>query len=156
MASKELDKSPFSIPEKLIHCITGLVFCLVFPLAAAGEGQESFLSDFVHGQYVLVGKSPGSNDTYHGKVNIVSTENGLVVHRVISGSTIVGSGAIESAGADNTRVLRIRFSENGTDFEETCMVQSDLDNYARITCYLYEPGAPGGNPGLEALFVDHH
>jgi len=135
--------------------LPGILF-LISSVAIAQQGQEGFLADFIAGNYLLVGKLPDSNNTYHGKLQIVSTDSGIEVHRIISGKTISGSGAIEKATADGVGVFRMRFREDGTEFEETCMIQSDLDNYARITCYLYQPGVRTGNPGLEALFIDHN
>ena len=132
-----------------------VVLLLSSSMAIAEQPQDDFLSGFIAGQYILVGKSPGSDNTYHGKVQIVSTDNGVEVHRFIGDKTITGSGAIEKATADSVSVLRIRFTENGTGFEETCMINSDLDNYARITCYLYRSDVRTGNPGLEVLFIDH-
>ena len=124
-------------------------------MALAEQTQEQFLLNFVAGKYHLVGKSPGSDTTYYGKVQLVSTESGIEVHRFIAGKTIAGSGTIEKATADNVSVLRIRFTENSTEYEETCMIDGDLDNYARITCYLYESGVRTSNPGLEVFFIDH-
>ncbi len=49
----------------------------------------------------------------------------------------------------------MRFVEHNLQYEETCMIDSDLDNYARITCYLHQPGSETDNPELEALFIVH-
>ena len=112
--------------------------------------------DFVEGKYHLVGKSLDSEETYYGNVELVASHgNRIKVRRTISGITIMGIGAIEKETADNVNVLRIRFEENDVKHEETCMIDGDLDNYARITCYLYQPGVSTSNPGLEALFIDH-
>ena len=140
--------------KRYLPKLLGILF-LGSSVAIAEQPQDDFLSGFITGQYILVGKSPGSDNTYHGKVQIVSTDNGVEVHRIISDKTITGSGAIEKTTADSVSVLRIRFKENEIEFEETCMIHSDLDNYARITCYLYRSGARTGNPGLEVFFIDH-
>jgi hypothetical protein len=47
--------------------------------------------------------------------------------------------------------LRLRWEENGLK-EMTCQVHSDLDNYARMTCYWHSAGEASMEPGLEALF----
>lgn len=67
-----------------------------------------------------------------------------------------GRAAIEAAVGGDARVLRIRFEQDGKSYEQTCMVGSDLDNYARISCYLYVPGRKTMNPGMEVLFIDHN
>jgi len=131
----------------------GILF-LNSPLTAQEQTQEQFLASFIAGKYHLVGKSLDSDNTYYGKVKLVSTGSGVVVHRIIAEKTTIGSGAIEKATADNVNLLRIRFVENNTEFEETCIIGSDLDNYARITCYLYQSGVKTSNPGLEVLFID--
>ena len=128
--------------------------CLKSQVCVANQNQNEFLAGFVAGRYHLIGKSPDSDNTYYGKVGLISTERGIEVHRFVAGKTIVGSGAIEKATADDVNVLRIRFKENNTEYEETCMIDGDLDNFARISCYLYRSGVKTGNPGLEALFID--
>ncbi len=110
---------------------------------------------FIEGKYHLVGKELDSNSTYYGRVVITAEDGGIRVHRFIPGRTVTGTAAIESASADEVPVLRIRFTEKGIDYEETCLVSGDLDNYARITCNLYRPGVSTDSPGMEALFIRH-
>jgi len=81
---------------------------------------------------------------------------GLKVRRSINGQVIYGTAAIETALNGDARVIRIRFRENQIFYEQTCLSQSDLDNYARISCYLYRLDKSTTEPGLEALFHDHH
>jgi len=109
----------------------------------------------VQGKYLLVGKAVDSDDTYHGKIEISSNDNELVVSRSINNKTIYGKAEIEPALGGDTKVLRIRFTQDKVNYEQTCMVSSDLDNYARISCYLYEPNVRTKQPGLEVLFNDH-
>jgi hypothetical protein len=78
------------------------------------------------------------------------------VTRVISGERITGVGKIEHAlGPDEANVLRVRFTRNGQEYEATYILQSDLDNYARLSGYVYQPGKHTSDPGLEALFIEH-
>lgn len=109
----------------------------------------------VQGKYLLVGKALDSDDTYHGKVQIQDKDGVLTVIRNINGKIINGTAAIESALNGEANVLRIRFTKNEIKYEKTCMVGSDLDNYARISCYLYQPRVRTMQPGLEVLFNDH-
>ena len=117
--------------------------------------EDDFISNFIVGKYILLGKAVDSDATYIGKVEIYFQGDNLKVTRVINGQAVAATAAIESALHGDAQVLRIRFSENDTKYEETCLWQSDLDNYARISCYLYQPGVRTSNPGLEALFYDH-
>lgn len=135
-----------------IRLITTLVLLL---MVGSVQADDEFLEMFIQGQYLLVGKALESDETYHGKVTIESDGDGLKVNRIIDGVDIRGEAAIEEAVGGEARVLRIRFQQDGNDYEETCLVDSDLDNYARISCYLYKPGVQSRQPGLEVLFYDH-
>lgn len=131
-------------------------FFLSSPLLLQGkENNEDFLSSFISGSYQLIGKAPDSDETYFGKIKLKVLENGNIeVTRTISGQIVSGEARIESTLSGESKVLRIHFSANKKDFEETCLIQSDLDNYARISCYLYQPGVKTDKPGLEAFFIE--
>ena len=129
------------------------IVCFLLSFSAAAE--MSFLEEMQIGRYILIGKAVDSDVTYHGKVEIFAKDGKLAVTREIDGTSITGSAAMEPALHGDAKVLRIRFSENGRQYEETCLFVPDLDNYSRISCYLYEPGVSTRTPGLEALFFDH-
>lgn len=116
--------------------------------------QEKFSAEFIAGDYLLVGKGVDTEETYSGNVSIYF-DNGLKVKRIINGNTVVGVATFEPVLNGSSKALRIRFSEQKVDYEETCLWASDLDNYARISCYLYSPNKQTDNPGLEVLFIDH-
>ena len=109
----------------------------------------------VQGKYILVGKGLDTDKTYLGKMEIRSIKDHLIVEREINKKSVKGSAAIESAAGGDAQVLRIRFTEDGNSYEQTCLINSDLDNYARISCYLYKLGIKTMQPGLEVLFHDH-
>lgn len=129
------------------------IFSLSF-FAIAEESKEAQIERYAQGNYFLVGKHLDSKETYYGEVSITKNESGLSVVRNISGKVVTGSAAVEHATPDKVPVLRIRFSDSGKNYEETCMVGSDLDNYARITCHLYLPGKKTMEPGMEAYFIN--
>ena len=104
---------------------------------------------------MLVGKSLNSDQTYHGKVEIINNNGALNILRHINDKTINGTGTIESALNGDASVLNIRFSENDIQYEQTCLIDIDLDNYARISCHLYQPNVSTNQPGLEVLFIDY-
>ncbi len=118
-------------------------------------GDTELMEMFVQGKYILVGKGLDTDKTYFGEVKIKSVNNKLIVEREINKKSVKGSAAIEYAVGGDAQVLRIRFTEDGDSYEQTCLVNSDLDNYARISCYLYKPGIKTMQPGLEVLFHDH-
>jgi hypothetical protein len=135
----------------------------VVMLALAGKpamgdniANHEFMYGYLAGHYIVFGKELNSDKTYHGKV-VFSYENGLlIVTREIEGKILKGEGRIEHAlGPDEADVLRVRFVRAGQEYEITYLWRSDLDNYARLSGYLYQPGKQTDSPGMEALFVDH-
>ena len=131
------------------------MMALMFPLLLeAGEAQLAYLDQFLPGHYIVIGKTPGSKKTYLGEASIRRQQGELVVVRHIDGKHFRGTARVEVATPDDVAVLRVRFSQEGVPYEETCLVGSDLDNYARMTCHLYLSGAGTDQPGLEAFFID--
>ena len=137
-----------------IKTITFILF--LAPVTAFPVGSpDTFLVQFIQGNYHLIGKAMDSDQTFYGKVNIKTSDNVISIKRNINGTETHATGTIEQITTDNINALRIRFIQNNTKYEETCLIDSDLDNYARLTCHLYRPGIQTHNPGLEALFIDH-
>jgi hypothetical protein len=141
-------------------------FCLVLALLAffissAGahgpenSSEEESLYAFLEGTYHLIGRLPDSKATYAGKVVLKKTDDALQVTRVINNKEIKGLGKIETATADKIKVLRNRFIDENKNYEATYLINSDLDNYARLSGYLYMALDGTKAPGLEALFIDH-
>lgn len=128
---------------------------LLLHSVSIAKATDELLYMMVQGKYLLVGKALDSEETYHGKVQIKDIGGILRVERKINGKVIEGTAAIGPALNGEAKVLRIRFSDGKNNFEQTCLVRSDLDNYARISCYLYQPEIHTNNPGLEVLFNDH-
>jgi hypothetical protein len=123
-------------------------------LVAAKEPDREFLVDFLKGDYVVIGKKPDSDVTYHGRVTLQPRDLEFDITRIIDGTTEQGTARFETTGKpDETPVLRMRFKQDGKSYEATHMWKSDLDNYGRLTGYVYLP-LPGATkfPGLEALF----
>jgi hypothetical protein len=120
----------------------------------AKEPDREFLVGFLKGDYVVIGKKPDSDVTYQGRVTLQPRELEFDVTRVIAGKTERGTAWFETTGKpDQIPVLRMRFTQDGKSYEATYMWRSDLDNYGRITGYVFLP-TPGAtkSPGLEALF----
>ncbi len=140
-----------------IYCM--LIVCIVFVVSdgfaqGSGENQKSdFLYGFLQGTYDLIGKLPDSDKIYSGKVILKKKGNIMEVTRIIKGDRILGSGRIESATADSIKVLRVRFIEKNIRYEATYLISSDLDNYGRLSGYLYLQKGGTKIPGLEALFI---
>lgn len=139
-----------------INTMKFIALILIFVSFVANSNMdEDFLSNFVSGNYLLIGQGVDTNETYNGTVSIYLENQQLKIKRTINKQVTNGVAHFKSTLSGDSKVLRIQFSENDIDYEETCLWASDLDNSARITCYLYIPGADIKNPGIEALFIDH-
>lgn len=108
---------------------------------------------FFAGDYALIGRKPDSRETYAGRVRLrESSGGGLEVTRTVNGRTARGRAAFETATADRIPVLRMRFTLDGRRCEGTYLWRSDLDNYLRLTGYVYRLDGGTKSAGLEALF----
>jgi hypothetical protein len=134
--------------------LTFVVLLMVAPVQADDASRE-FLSGFVVGRYRLIGQQADAGTTYHGLVVIYrhGPSAALKVKRTIGGRTVEGTAAIESALHGDAKVLRMRFKADAAAYENTCLVQGDLDNYARLSCHLYRQDGSTQQAGLEALFA---
>lgn len=111
------------------------------------EDQAEFLSSFVEGRYELIGRWPESDSLYAGTVIIYRQGEHLQLKRTVNGQTVIGSARIERANIAETHVLRVYFKINGIGYEGTYLIHSDLDNYARLSSYIYKKGNPSKRPG---------
>jgi hypothetical protein len=118
--------------------------------------DAEFLRGFLAGEYDVIGRKPDSVATYTGRVTIREVGGTLEVTRTIDGKTERGTIEFDTAaGADRIPVLRAHFSMDGQEYEATYLWRSDLDNYPRVTGYVYLPKNQTKSPGLEALFPIH-
>jgi hypothetical protein len=131
--------------------VTIFTFALLEASMAATTDSEDLLR-FLEGRYRLVGKEANANRTFLGEVLIKRKGKTLEITRLINGTRTRGTGSIDLATADRIKVLRARYQGG---LEGNYLFGSDLDNYARITGYIYRVGQrTTRNPGLEALFAD--
>lgn len=137
--------------KKFIYLVLLMILCI--QVQAKESEQDNALLGFVQGNYTLIGKVAGNDQTYLGEVSITSTDKGLKVTRTILEKKVIGTAAIEYTLGGDVAVLRMRFSENKQNYESTCMIDSDLDNYARLSCQLYQANGQSKEAGLEALFI---
>jgi hypothetical protein len=137
--------------------LTLIIFLILSPFMvfADDESNHEFLYDYLSGTYIVIGKELESEKTYSGKIIFESKKDHIIVTRIIDGESIQGIGKIEHTRLDKDNVLRVRFKKEGKAFEITYLWRPDLDNYARLSGYIYQPGKRTLRPGLEALFIDH-
>ena len=133
--------------------VLAIILLFVAGTASLAENDTDFLYDFLKGSYELVGRWPDSNETYSGKIVLEKDREYFRVVRLINGKKITGVGKIETATSDKVKVLRIRFKQDEREYEGTYLIGSDLENYGRLTGYLYLKNGKTKNPGLEAFFI---
>src|SRR5450755_2785643 len=134
-------------------------FLVISVSLAAGGGEpqrETFDAEstvgFLVGNYLLVGKKPDSELTYLGRVVLKQRGDKFEVRRTINGQTVRGTASFETATPDKIPVLRMRFQFEGEACEATYLWQGDLDNYVRLTGYVYSTTKNKTKlPGLEVL-----
>lgn len=117
--------------------------------------ENEFLYGFLKGSYQVIGRLPDSSKTYTGTVVLKNEGDHFEIIRMIEGDMIKGTGKIETATAEKIKVLRVHFIEKNKHYEVTYLIHSDLDNYGRLTGYLYLEKRQTKIPGLEALFIDY-
>lgn len=139
---------------KKIKCLAmAICFLAVAPVWAQDE-ETGDLIGFLQGTYRLVGQWPDSGETYQGVVVMKSQGDRLAIERTINGRVVQAAGRITKATADGIKVLTVTFSRRNLKYQATYLIQADLDNYARLTGYLYQASGKTVKPGLEAMFID--
>jgi hypothetical protein len=116
--------------------------------------QDEDLYGFLVGRYQIVGRYPDSSATYTGTVVVSMGDSLLDIERTVGGVSVQGTGRIVPVTSDRIKVLRIRFTDQGRPFEGTFLIAGDLDNYGRLSGYIYSPENETRLPGLEAWFID--
>ncbi len=132
-----------------------VIVLVIAPIVWAENDHEALLYDFLEGSYEIIGRWPDTDEPYTGKMELKRSNDHFKTIRRINGEIIEGVGKIETATADNINVLRIRFIEAGCSYEGTYIIASDLDNYGRLTGYVYLKEGGTKIAGLEAMFRDH-
>lgn len=135
------------------HILLLLLLTVAGSLAQSAADRAQFLSDFLPGEYQVIGRWPDSDSTYTGMVTLRGAGDSLVVIRRIAGREVRGSGRIETATADSVAVLRLRFIRGHQRYEGTYLIGSDLDNYPRLSGYIYLRRGGTKRAGLEAWFI---
>lgn len=130
----------------LLFVFSGILF--------AGEPDtDEFLKSFLPGAYEVIGRAPDSNQLFSGTIELkVTTENECVLIRKIDSLEIQGNWRIEKSRIEGQTILRTFFIENKIEYETSYLIESDLDNYPRLSGYLYRKDGSTKKPGIETLF----
>jgi len=126
---------------------------LVASAASAKDVEQHPWLSFVPGTFAVVGQQPGGGAAYAGEAKIEARGGDFVLRRTVAGTTVEAAGKIEVPQPPGEgQVLRFRWQEKGVARVMTCLVASDLDNYARLSCVWMIEGNKAPSPGLEAYF----
>lgn len=117
---------------------------------AADQGEPAW--HFVSGSYQLIGRMPDSTRAYAGTARIEALGADFRLTRTIGGARTHWLGRVRRADPGEAWVLSFRRQER-PPLEMVCLVGSDLDNYARLTCLWGKAGNPHQQPGMEAFFA---
>lgn len=118
----------------------------------ADREKEDFLLSTLVGSYEVIGRLPESRKTYSGKVVISREGDKLVLERTVNGTKYTAEASVGTATADKVPVVRAAWKQGRTGYGATYLMHTDLDNYPRLTGYVYFSGRRNGTPGIEALF----
>ena len=133
-----------------------LAIAAVFVVAPAfsEETEDDDLLNFVVGDYAVVGRE-SDGTPYGGSARISFAEGSssvLLLEQRRAGQQIMATGRLEVPSPPGEgKVLRFRWRASAP-MVMTCLVGSDLDNYARLTCVWLTEGSKPEQPGLEAMF----
>ena len=137
--------------KTIISIVMAICFLGVAPAWAQDEETRDLVA-FLEGAYQVIGQWPDSNQTYQGIVVIKNRGDHVDLLRTIDGRTVQAIGRISKATADKITVLSVTFARQDRTYEATYLINADLDNYARLTGYVYLQSGKTQAPGLEAMF----
>jgi len=132
-----------------------LLISILVSVSIFSQEEDNFLQEFLIGNYSVIGKMVESDDTYFGTMKVDFNNKEFKITRTIKGKTIKANGKIKKTGPEQTQVFVISFTENKVLYEITYLIDTDFDNYGRLTGYRYYKNSETENPGLEALFIKH-
>ena len=133
-----------------------LLFCCIFSglSAYADEGNHhGQMAGFYAGTYVLVGKRMDSDDTFVGTLVLEHVGDGLEGYRLIADNRVSVSGTIEHPlCCESAHTLRLKFKDGDRELEASYLLDIDLDNYGRLSGFVFDPELRTDWPGMEVLF----
>lgn len=127
------------------------------PVAAGSsalKGDEDSLLGFVVGTYGVIGKRPGSAETYSGTATIMRSGNKLKIIRCIGGARFTGEGSIAYVTGDRIPNVIYHWLDGVQKYEGRYEIHSDIDNYARLSGPYVRTASDRAGWGWEMLYVD--
>jgi hypothetical protein len=145
--------------DKILNrlCVVAVMVTILFSTLTVSFGlekkdRESF-SQFIEGTYSLIGKRPGSTETYYGAVKITQNKKGFAVLRCVKGKRLSGSAEIVEITADKIPNLKYSYKDGKSVYEGRYDIHSDVDNYGRLSGPYVNKGSKG-KVGWEMLYID--
>jgi len=130
------------------------LFFIIQPICYGIENADKeSLSQFIEGTYGVIGKKPGSTETYYGTVKIRENKNGFQIIRCIKGKRLTGSAEIIEVTADKIPNLKYSYKDGKSIYEGRYDIHSDVDNYGRFSGPYSKKGNKG-KLGWEFLYID--
>ncbi len=130
-----------------------MLLCFNTSDLTAQDEETLFLQDFLAGTYTVVGTNPESNQVFRGTFGLEKTEGNLKLTRIIDADTTIGKAWLDKISADEITVLKAAFKKNDRFYEAMYLIDSDLNNYARLTGHVYYKNGKTRRAGLEAWFI---
>lgn len=118
--------------HRWVLALAFLVFLCV-PAGSQAQGAGRDLPGFLEGDYGLIGKRPGSGETYSGTVRIRLSGDKLKVMRCVGTSRLAGEGSIVPVTSDRIPNLKVRWRDGRKEYEGRYQINGDPDNYARLS-----------------------
>lgn len=145
----------------------GLAFAVLCSSAVAAERSAEALAppppppsdeepvqwQLAPGRYRLVGQRPDGGRTYAGTARIERVGQRLRLTRRIGGASQTIWGGVRRADPGEAWVLAFSWNAAAKPHEMVCLVDTDLDNYGRLSCHWGRAGNPHRQPGMEAYFA---
>jgi hypothetical protein len=130
-----------------------MLLCFNTSDLAAQDEETDFLLGFLEGSYTVVGTYPESNQVFRGNSHLEKMGSNLKLTRIIDADTTIGKAWLERISADEITVLKSAFKKDDRFYEAIYLIDSDLNNYARLTGHVYFKKGKTRRAGLEAWFI---
>lgn len=118
--------------------------------AGATSCNTTSLANLIAGNYTMIAREPDSNNTYSGTMSIETPKDKIIhiVEKVPNQPPRIWHGQFRQAAPGEGCILAVESKERSM----ACLVSTDLDNYARLTCLTKKKNIPSKKLGLVALF----
>ena len=130
-----------------------LITCIaIFTIAASAKPcNKGELASFIAGNYTMIARDPDSNKTYSGVMRIENPKDKIIriVETVSHQPKQIWRGQFRDASPGEGCVLEVESKQRSM----VCLVSTDLDNYARLTCLTKKLDTPTKKLGLVSLFA---